>query len=154
MTVVPDKALAGLVSLTALIPSIFTNDITTPIIGVGVSTVAGAVLGTYAAIGYDLEARPRGKLFAMATATVIIASSATGVVPQWLGWQWVNGGVEGGAAALAAVICYYTLPEIIPTVRRIIREFKLSDIAFFRKRVASGTDEPKPPAPIDGEPDK
>lgn len=151
---IPDKLAAGIVSLAALVPSIFTNDITTPVVGVGVSTIAGAVLGTYAAIGYDETIRPRGKLFALASSTVIIASSATGVIPKWLGWTWVNGGVEGGAAALCAVICYFTLPEAIPASRRLIRGFKLSDLNIFRKGAAPP---PAPAEPTDlgnGEPDK
>lgn len=133
----PDRMAAAAVSLSAAIPALFANDITTPVIGVGVSTIAGAVLGTYAAIGYDEDPKPRGKLFTLATATVIIASAATGVIPQAAGWHWTNSGVEGGAAALWAVLCYYGLPEAIPTTRRLIRNFKWSDLPFIRKAVAS-----------------
>lgn len=138
------KVAAVATSLAAAAPSLFSNDLTTPIIGVGISTVAGAVLGTYAAIGYDEESKPRGKLFALATATVIIASAATGVVPQAIGWFWVNQTVEGGAAALCAVIVYFTLPPGIIRARELIRNFKFSDLIPFRK-VA-----PTPPSPEPG----
>lgn len=152
MTAISDKLAAGVVSLAAVIPSLFTNDLTTPFLGVGLSTVAGAALGTYAAIGYDDVTRPRGKLFALATSTVILASSLAGVVPKWMGWQWVNGGVEGGAAALCALVCYFTLPEVIPTVRRLIRGFKLSDLNILRRGSAAQSPPPAPPG--DGDPDK
>lgn len=148
MVEIQNKVAAGLVSLSAIIPSLFTNDMTTPLLGVGVSTIAGAALGTYAAIGYDEVVRPRGKMIVMATSTVIIASALTGVIPAWAGWKWFNGGVEGGAAALCALIIYYALPEAIPTVRRLIRDFKLSDINIFRRGAAA------PPPPSDGETDK
>lgn len=155
MAVIPDKIAAGIVSLAAIIPSLFTNDLTTPYLGVGVSTIAGAALGTYAAIGYDDVIRPRGKLFVQATSTVILAASLTGVIPAWAGWKWFNGGVEGGAAALCALIVYYALPEAIPTVRRLIRDFKLSDLNIFRRGAAAQSPPPPaPPPPGDGDPDK
>ena len=135
------KVAALATSLAAALPSLVSNGLTTPIIGVGVSTIAGAVLGTYAAIGYDEEAKPRGKLFALATATVIIASAATGVVPQAIGWGWVNQTVEGGAAALCSVIIYFTLPPAIIRARELIRSFKFSDLIPFRKGAAT------PPTP-------
>jgi hypothetical protein len=141
-----DKAIPALVGIAASIPSYFTNELTEPMLGVGVSTVAGAVLGTYAAIGYDDRTLERGKLFTLATATVILASAITGVIPSWMGWAWVNGGVEGGVAALAALFCYYALPEAIPTVRRLIRDFKLSDLAFFRRKQAAAPAIEEPPA--------
>ena len=144
-----DKVGAALLSLAGALPGLLTNDITTPVIGVGVSTVAGAVLGTYAAIGYDDVSHPRPKLFVLASATVILASAATGVIPQWRGWQWVNGGVEAGVAALAALGFYYALPEAIPAVRRLIRGFKLSDLAFFRRNAAPPAAPPEPP--VDGD---
>lgn len=161
---IQDKLLAGLVGLGATAPSLLSNDLTTPVIGVGVSTIAGSVLGTYAAIGYDDVERPRGKLFSLATATVIISSAATGFFPKLWGWQWVNGGVEGGAAALAAVICFYALPEAIPATRRLFREFKFRDLKWFRKDRPLDVDvgfnrtppgyEPPPDGPIDGDPRK
>lgn len=125
---IPDKMAAGILSLAAVVPSIFTNELTTPIIGVGVSTIAGAALGTFAAIGYDDAVHARGKLFTLAIGTVIISSAMTGVLPAYFGWKWLNGGLEGGVAALGSVICYYTLPEIIPLIRRVARSFKLSDL--------------------------
>lgn len=152
MAVIPDKIAAGLVSLAAVIPSLFTNELTMPYLGVDVSTIAGAALGTYAAIGYDDTIRPRGKLFVLASSTVIVAAATTGVVPAWMGWKWLNGGVEGGAAALCALVVYYGLPEAIPTVRRLIRDFKLSDINIFRRGSAAQSPPSAPPSA--GDPEK
>lgn len=143
MAVIAPRIAAGVVSLAAVVPSIFTNDLTIPYLGVGISTIAGAALGTYAAIGYDDATRPRGKLFLLSTSTVIVSAAMTGVVPAWMGWQWFNAGVEGGAAALCSLVVYYALPEAIPTARRIIRDFKLSDINIF-KRHGSGPPATKP----------
>lgn len=147
----PDKIAAGVISLAAILPSLFTNEMTTPYLGVGVSTIAGAALGTFAAIGYDDAVRPHGKLFVLAVSTVIIAASLTGVIPEWLGWKWFNSGVEGGAGALCALIVYYTLPEAIPAMRRLVRDFKLSDVNIFRRGQPAQS---PPPAPRDGEHDK
>lgn len=152
MVAIPDKVAATIVAIAAFIPSLFTNELTTPYLGVGVSTIAGAALGTYAAIGYDEAVRPRGKLFVLATSTVIIAAALTGVIPAWAGWKWFNGGVEGGAAALCALITYYALPEAIPALRKLIRNFKLSDLNVFRRGGAAQS--PPPPTQSDGEPDK
>lgn len=128
------------------------NDVTMPVIGVGVSTIAGAVLGTFAAIGYDESERPRGRLFVVAFSTVIIASAATGAVPRAIGWEWANGVVEGGVAALCALICYFGLPELIPVMRRTIRGFKLSDLRFFRRSSPQDEGIAEAPPSDDGDP--
>lgn len=140
----PDKAGGLALSVGAFVSTLLTNDITTPVLGVGVSTIGGAVLGTYAAIAYDEGNRPRGRLFSLAIATVIIASAMTAVGPRVLGWVWANGVVEGGIAALAALACYYGIPEAIPALRRIIRGFRLADLHFFRRAPPDA-----PPAPDD-----
>lgn len=76
MTVAMADKIAGMaLSAGALAPALFTNDLTTPIIGVGITTVGGAILGTYAAIGYDDAKRPRGKLFLLASSTVIVGAA-------------------------------------------------------------------------------
>src|SRR5690606_14669081 len=76
-----EKFAGAAAAMATLLPSLFTNDLTTPVIGVGLATVGGAALGTFAAIAYDEQVRPRGKLIMLAPATVIIASSAVGVIP-------------------------------------------------------------------------
>ncbi len=156
-----DKIAAGALSLTALVPSFFTNDLTTPVLGVGVTTVAGAVLGTYGAIGYDETVRPRGRLFTLALSTVIIASTVVGVIPRWMGWTWANGGTEAALAGLAAVVISYLLPPTIKRARELIGEFKLSDLLPGRKNAAvtprpdNAPAAPPPAAPPSGEdPDK
>lgn len=128
-----DKIAAGALSLTALLPNFLTNDLTTPVLGVGVTTVAGAVLGTYGAIGYDETVRPRGRLFTLALSTVIIASTVVGVVPRWMGWEWASGGAEGALAGLAAVVIYYLLPPAIKRARELVADFKLSDLFPWRR---------------------
>ena len=150
-----DKLAAGTISMTALLPSLFTNDLTTPVLGVGVTTVAGAVLGTYGAIGYDEKQRPRGKLFTLALSTVILASMLVGVLPRALGWNWSSGGVEGGLAGLTAVILYYLLPPTLKRAGELIRSFTWADLLPFLKR-HQPPDPPPPAAPPGGEgpPDK
>lgn len=144
-----DKIAAGALSLTAFVPSFFTNDLTTPVLGVGVTTVAGAVLGTYGAIGYDETQRPRGRLFTLALSTVILASITVGAIPRWLGWEWSSGGAEGALAGLAAVVIYYLLPPAIKRSRELVATFKLSDVLPFRKGAAAQT--PPPATPPSGE---
>lgn len=126
-------------ALATLLPSLFTNDLTTPVIGVGLATVGGAALGTFAAIAYDEQVRPRGKLIMLAPATVIIASSAVGVIPRAMGWEWSSGGVEGGLAGLASVGCYYLLPAILKRAGELVRSFTLSDFLPWRRRDAVHT---------------
>lgn len=145
-----DKIAAGALSLTAFIPNFLTNDLTTPVLGVGVTTVAGAVLGTYAAIGYDETNRPRGRLFTLALSTVILASTLVGWVPRMLGWEWANGGTEGALAAGCAVSIYYLLTPAIKRARELVAEFKLSDVLPSRKGAAAPPP-PPPAAPPSGE---
>lgn len=144
-----NQATAGAVSLLAWLPSFFTNDMTTPVIGAGVATIAGAALGTYAAIGYDDTIRPRGRLFTLAISTIIIATMLTGVLPAAAGWKWWNAGIEGAGAGLCAVTVYFLLPEAITSGRRIVRNFKLSDFAIFRR----GAHPPPPPEAPPGDGD-
>lgn len=115
-------------------------DLTTPLLSVPLTTVAGAVLGSFAAIAYDEVARPRGKLLALAFGTTVIASALVGVVPAWLGWKWTSGNVAAGLAALAAVVTYYGLPPAIKRGGEIIRAFSFSDLIPGRKAA------PTPPA--------
>lgn len=141
-----DKIAGLALSAGALAPGLFSNDLTTPIIGVGVTTVGGAILGTYAAIGYDDAKRPRGKLFVLATSTVIIGAALSGVVPKWMGWSWSSGGTEAGAAALFAFVAFYALPPAIKRSREIIRDFKVSDLLPWRKNAAVTPTPDNPPA--------
>lgn len=151
MNVFADKiTAAGLVLVTA-VPSFFTNNLSTPVIGVPLTTVAGAVLGVYAAIAYDNHVRPRGKLFSRAIATTILAAALAGVVPRYLGWDWANG-VESAIACMASLAIYYTMEPIIVRVRELISSFKLADLAFFRKNAPPPVD--NPPTPRDGDTDK
>lgn len=129
-----EKLAGATAALATLLPSMFTNDLTTPVIGVGLATVGGAALGTFAAIAYDEQVRPRGKLIMLAPATVIIASSAVGVIPRAMGWEWSSGGVEGGLAGLAAVGCYYLLPAILKRAGELVRSFTLADFLPWRRR--------------------
>lgn len=129
-----DKVAAGLVALSSIVPSLFTNDLTTPVLGVGLTTVGGAVLGTFAAIGYDEQPRPRARMLILAMSTVILGSMLVGVVPRWIGWEWASGGVEGALAGLASLVCYYLLPPAIKRAGELVRSFKLSDLLPFLKR--------------------
>jgi hypothetical protein len=113
--------------------NIAANDFSRPILGVPLTTIAGAVLGTYASIGYDEQVRPRGKLFARAIATTILAASAAGVLPHLIGWTWVQGGIEGAIAALTAAVIYYTMEPVTTRVRTLIRSFTLADLPFFNR---------------------
>lgn len=148
-----DKIAAGALSLTAFLPSFLSNDLTTPVLGVGVTTVAGAVLGTYGAIGYDETQRPRGRLFSLALSTVILASFLVGFVPRWMGWEWASGGDEAALAGVAAVVIYYLLPPAIKRARELIADFKLSDLLPGRKSTAAAASPPppQPTAPPSGE---
>lgn len=125
-------------------PALFTNDLTTPVVGVGVTTVAGAVLGTYAAIGLEEEPRPRGKMFSLAISAVIIASMSTGVIPRAMGWTWADPIIEGGMAGLAAVACYSLLPPAMKRAKGLISEVRWSTFLGFwksRKGVTPGMDD-------------
>lgn len=126
---------AGTVGVTIAGPlsSALSNDISQPIIAASVSTIIGAALGTYAAIAYDEAHRPRGKLFALALATIIVAAAVTGVVPAALGWGWASDKLAGGFAALAALAVYYWLPPAIQRSVEIIRGLKLADLLPWRK---------------------
>ena len=137
-----DKLMASGAALAAVIPSLFTNDLTTPVLGVGLTAGGGAALGTFAAIGYDEALRPRGRLVTLAVSTVILASMLVGVVPRWLGWEWASGGAEAALSGLAALVCYYLLPPAIKRAGELVRSFNLSDLLPFLKRRDGGVTPP------------
>lgn len=139
-----DKLLAAVLATAASgAPALATNDLTTPVLAVQLTTVAGAILGTYAAIAYDEVPRPRGKLFALAIATTILASALVGWLPKMLGWTWSTG-TEGALAALGAVAVYVLLPPAIVRGRELVRDFSLSDLLPGRKARAAA--DPTPPS--------
>lgn len=145
-----EKILAAAAAGAPLLSALFHNDLTTPVVGVGVATVAGAALGTFAAIAYDERVLPRGRLIMLAPATVIVASMAVGVVPRWAGWTWSSGGVEAGLAGLAAVACYYLLPPALKRAGELVRHFTLADFMPWRRRDSANTpaqDNGQAPAP-------
>lgn len=157
MTVADKAAALTLGGLAPLLSAIFTNDLTTPVLGVGVTTVVGAVLGTAGALGYDDERPPRGRMFARTLATVIIASLVVGAIPRWLGWTWSSGPAEAALCGLTAVVVYYLLPPAIQRGREMIRDLRLADfIPWMRKRPETPAKPPDPPkmpeAPADPPP--
>ena len=127
----------------SLLTSVFNNNMTQPVLSVSVTVIGGAALGAYAAIGFDDVVRPRKKLFFMGSSTIIISCALVGVLPSYFGWAWFNDGIQGGMAILCSVVTYFGLPEAVPTFRRLIRNFKISDLPFFRK-FASHTPPPDP----------
>lgn len=150
MSAVDKVAALSLSGLAPLLPAIFTNDLTTPVLGVGVTTVVGATLGAAAALGYDDEKPPRGRMFARTLATVIIASLLVGAIPRWLGWTWSSGPAEAALCGLASVFVYFLLPQAIQRGREMIRDMKLSDfIPWMRKRADTAPAPPTPPVPPD-----
>lgn len=151
-----DKATAIGATVAPLLPALLNNDLSTPVLGVQMTTVMGALLGTFAAIGYDPRSMPRGKLIMLAPSTVIIAAAAVGVFPRWLGWTWASGNVEAGLGALAAVVIYYLLPPAIKRAGELIAEFKLTDYlpAKWRQAAEARAVADNAPAPTEGDPDK
>ena len=153
-----DKAVAAGAALSPLVVNLFTNDLTTPVLGVGLTTVAGAALGTFAAIAYDEQLKPRGRLIVLAPATVIMGCMLVGVVPRWLGWGWSSDGVEGALAGLAAFACYHLLPEAMKRSRELVRNFHLADFIPGAKRRNAATtakrDNGHPPPPANEESDR
>lgn len=129
------EKLLGVALSTAAVsaPALFTNDLTTPVVGVGVTTIAGAVLGTYAAIGFEDETRPRGKMFSLAISTVIIASMGTGVIPRAMKWTWSDPLIEGAIAGLAALIIYNLLPPAMKRAKGLISEVRWTTFLGFWK---------------------
>ena len=158
------KVMAMGASLAPLAATFLSNDLSAPVLGVQLTTVAGAILGTYAAIAYDTRMVPRGRLLALAPSTVILASAAVGTVPHAFGWTWSSGGTESALAVLAALVIYYALPPAIKRVGELIAEFKLTDYlpAKWRRDSAwqdpgypdgQGADYPPVPPPVDLPPD-
>ena len=138
-----DKFLGLTLAAAAPLAAMFSNDLTNPVVGVGLTTIAGAIFGTYAAIGYDETVRPRGRLFVLATSTVIIASALVGFVPRLMGWEWSSGGAEAALACAVAFGFYHLFPPALKRIGELIREFKLTDLLPWRK--GAGAQEPGAP---------
>lgn len=113
----------------------FTNEFTKIYIGVDLSTVVGAVLGTAAAVGYDTTDRAHGRTYALAFSSTITACLLTGFVPKLMGWEWTaQEGAEAGVAGVAALILYYFMPPAGKRLGEIVKAFKLSDVLPRRRR--------------------
>lgn len=139
-----DRVIGAATSAILVGSTFLTNDLTTPIIGVGLTAVAGAVLGTGVALGWEDSpvVRPRGRMYALAFSTVFTTIFITGLVPAWAGWHWTNSGVEFGLSGITAVACYFLMPAAIKRAGELIRAFKLSDLPLFRRRDADVTPAP------------
>lgn len=146
-----EKLPAAVLVAGAGMPTLFHNEITTQVIGVSVTTVGAAVLGTYAAIGYDDRTLPRGKMLALAVGNVIIASSIVGAIPRWLGWEWNNGGAEGALCALVAFLTYLWMPPIIKRGREIISTLKPADFVPGKRGAARADEPPAGDGPDEGD---
>lgn len=136
---VADKAAGVFVSLAGAMPAIlssFSNDMTVPVFGVGVTTIGGAALGTLAAIAYDNNPpRPGGRLAVRSLGTIIMASLLVGGVPAIAGWSWNAQAAEGAVAGLTALVVYYVFDPLKVWALAQLSEFKLSDfIPWLRKR--------------------
>lgn len=118
-----------LVAMAPWVAAIFDNSLTTPVIGVSVTTIAGAVLGTFAAMAWDPNTnRPRGKVMVVAAATVIIASALVGVGPRMIGLEWVNSTTEGALATITALVVYYLAPVAVERGPDEARRIKIADL--------------------------
>lgn len=134
-----DKAAGIVVAVGAFMPGLlssFSNDMTVPIIGVGVTTIGGAALGTLAAIAYDNNPpRPGGRLVVRSAGTIVMAGLLVGGVPAIAGWTWNAQAAEGAVAGLTALVVYYLFEPIKAWALAQLSEFKLSDfIPWLRKR--------------------
>lgn len=134
-----EKASGIVVSVAALLAPVvasFSNEMTVPVLGIGVTSIAGAALGTLAAIGYDNNPpRPGGRLAFRSVSTIIIASMLVGGVPALSGWTWTTPAAEGAITGLVALAVYYGLDPVKKWALAQLGDFRLSDfIPFLRKR--------------------
>lgn len=139
-----DRIAAIAISFGATIASMMTNDITTPIIGVGVATVVGSVMGGLAAIGWDQSKGPRGQALVTFMSAVVTSCFLVGFVPKAIGWHWSTGGTESALAGATSIGLYFFLPPVIKRAKELIAGFRIGDIPFFRRGTLPPANDPKP----------
>lgn len=127
MEAVGNRIFALVLGAGALGPGFMHNEISTPVLGVTAITMLACALGTFAAIGYDESKMPRGQQLVLGLSTVIVSAAAVGSIPRAMGWEWSNGGVQGGFGALTAFVFYYLLPPAIKRAKELVSSFNPMD---------------------------
>ena len=97
-----------------------------PLFGVPLTVVAMAAAGATISFAYGEPVRSRRKLFTLAAANTFVAAIAVAVIPQALGWEWVDARLQPPLAGLVAIGARWFVPQFINLVPEMLRKaFKL-----------------------------
>lgn len=135
------KAVTGVgVGLT----SAFLNDWSLALFNVPVTVLGMAAAGSILSFAYDVDGgtkMSRKKLYFLAAANAVFAAAAVSLVPQWLGWGWMNHGLEGSFALLLAAVARFAIPAFLKLIPEIIS--KLFRLDKYRSDASSSDEQEK-----------
>lgn len=105
------------------------NDWSLALFNVPVTVLGMAAAGSILSFAYDVDGEKkmsRNRLYFLAGANAVFAAAIVSLVPNWMGWNWMNHGLEGSLALLMAATARFAIPAFIKLIPEIIsRIFKL-----------------------------
>lgn len=111
------------------ITSALLNDWSLALFNVPVTVLGMAAAGSILSFAYDVDGggkMSRKRLYFLAAANAVFAAAAVSLVPKWLGWGWINHGLEGSLALLLAAVARFAIPAFLKLIPEIIsRIFRL-----------------------------
>lgn len=105
------------------VTSALLNDWSLALFNVPVTVLGMAAAGSILSFAYDVDGgvkMSRKRLYFLAIANAIIAAATVSLIPKWMGWDWMNHGLEGSLALLLAATARFAIPAFIKLIPEII----------------------------------
>src|SRR5690606_16606624 len=87
------------------------NNWSLALFNVPVTVLGMAAAGSILSFAYDVEdggkKMSRNRLYFLAAANAIFAAATVSLIPQWMGWDWMNHGLEGSLSLLLAAVARF-----------------------------------------------
>lgn len=124
--------------VTVGLTSTLINNWSLSLFNVPVTVLGMAAAGSILSFAYDMEGgkkMTRKRLYFLAAANTVLAAAAVSLIPQWMGWTWMNQGLHGSFALLLAAVARFAIPAFLHLIPEIIsRIFRLGK---YRENAAS-----------------
>lgn len=99
------------------------NQLSVPFFSVPLTVLTMAAGGAFFSFAYGDPVTPRKKLYFLALANTFIATSCVAIVPKFMGWQWVETGLQGPLAFVFAAGARWVIPAIIKAIPALVNKY-------------------------------
>jgi hypothetical protein len=111
-----DAAVAGLAGIAAWV----SRDMSVAYVGVPLNVVVACVAGAYSSFSFGDKVEPRGAMFRLFTACVILGCALTALVQagigHWMG-QTLKDGAQAGMGAIISCLTRFWVPSVIGFIK-------------------------------------